>query len=380
MARSSDNLPAMLALTVNTGSSSLRVGAFELAELAPRALASQRIEGGSAASPSALRGIVRALGLERVDCVVHRLVHGGATLTEPRLIDSSVEGEIERLSPLAPLHNPRALAWIRVARELFGPALPQIAVFDTAFFATLPKVAADYPLPRELSRRLGLRRFGFHGLAHQFMSERWRTLRPGAVGLGRLITLQLGSGCSAAAISDGRPLDTSMGFTPLEGLPMATRCGDLDPGIVLHLQRELGWSAERIGRLLDEESGLLGLSGTSGDLRDLEAEEARDDRARHAIDLFCFRVRKYVGAYLAVLGGADAILFGGGVGEHLPRIRGQILGDLGALGIELDHEENRLAVGIERRISHASSRTEVWVTPVREDELLARAAWKLLRN
>jgi acetate kinase len=319
-----------------------------------------------------LRAFLKGHGIEAVTAVAHRIVHGGARLTAPCRIDAAVEAEIERLVPLAPLHNPRALEWIRACRALFGAETAQVAVFDTAIYAALPEVAATYALPRALCARHGIRRYGFHGLAHQAMGQRWRELQPNLRAGGRVISLQLGAGCSITAIRDGQVVDTSMGFSPLEGLVMATRSGDVDPGLLLFLQRAEGLTPERMEGLLNEESGLLGLSGVSGDMRALL--DADDAGARLAVDVYCYRARKYIGAYLAALGGADAILFGGGVGEHAPEVRAQILTGLGGLGIVLDADANRTTIGAERCISQHSSAAGVWVIPVDEAVILAQAA------
>jgi acetate kinase len=290
-------------LVVNAGSSSVRLTSFRSQNRQDLHLEQEAVPEQALAQ------------LGKPDLCAHRVVHGGEKLTAPTRIDAAVEDEIARLAPLAPLHNPAALHWIKVAREVFG--VPQVAVFDTAFFAQLPAAAATYALPRELCAQWGIRRFGFHGLAHQAMWRAWCKLRPELPDGGRVITLQLGSGCSAAAIDRGRPLDTSMGFSPLEGLMMATRAGDLDPGLLLQLGAQMN-----LEPILNHQSGLAGLAGHGGDMRAILA--ANDDASRLAIDVYCHRVRKYIGAYLAVLGGADGIVFGGGVGEHASLIRERI--------------------------------------------------------
>jgi acetate kinase len=358
-------------LTVNTGSSSVRLAAFALPGLAKIADAHHRAHGDE---PRALlRAFLETSALRDVSVAAHRVVHGGARLTAPCLLDAAVEGEIARLAPLAPLHNPRALEWIGAARAALG-AVPQVAAFDTAFFAALPEAAATYALPRDLSQRLGLRRFGFHGLAHEAMVRRWHELRPD--GAGRVISLQLGAGCSIAATRDGQAVDTSMGFSPLEGLVMATRAGDLDPGLLLHLQRAEGMTPEGLEQLLNEESGLRGVSGTSGDMRRLLA--SGEPAARLAIEVYCYRARKYVGAYLAALGGADAVLFGGGVGEHAPEVRERILAGMAWAGIALDAARNRAARGGEARIDAAHGGPEIHVVAVDEAALLAQKAMAVL--
>lgn len=292
---------------------------------------------------------------------------------KPVFLDQSVARALEELTPLAPLHIPEALAWSRTAGEVLGPAVPQIGVFDTAFFADLPKAASTYAIPRDLAERHGIRRFGFHGLAHKSLWRRWTARRPDLPGGGRLVTLQLGSGCSAAAIRRGVPLDTSMGYTPIEGLVMSTRSGDVDPGILVALQRRERLDSDELERMLDHESGLLGISGSSGDVRELLADSG-NPAARLAIDVFCYRVRKVVGAYLAVLGGADGIVFGGGIGENSPEVRARCLSGLEPLGIVLDEEANRAASGRDGRISSAGSTIEVGMAVADEAGEIAREA------
>lgn len=359
-------------LTVNTGSSSVRLAAFALEGETPARRASVHFSDTRHDPAEILRAFLEEHAIGEVAAVAHRVVHGGARLTAPCRIDAAVEAEIARLMPLAPLHNPLALKWIEACRDVFGARTEQVAVFDTAFYAALPEVAATYALPRALCRKHDVRRYGFHGLAHQAMWRRWRDLRPAIRDGLRVISLQLGAGCSITAIRDGRAVDTSMGFSPLEGLVMATRAGDVDSGLLLFLQRAEGLNPEQTERLLNEESGLLGLSGTSGDMRALL--EAEDKDAQLAVDVYCCRARKYIGAYLAALGGADAILFGGGVGEHAPAVRAKILAGMRWLGIVLDPTANRAAVGTEACISNRSSDAEVWVIPVDEAAILAQAA------
>ncbi|MDT3706236.1 MAG: acetate/propionate family kinase [Thiobacillus sp.] len=359
-------------LTVNTGSSSVRLAAFAPEGGSLSLLASGHFPGEWSNPAVMLHAFLTGHGIEAVAAVAHRIVHGGARLTAPCSIDAEVEAEIERLAPLAPLHNPRALEWIRASRALAGAEATQVAVFDTAFYAALPEAAATYALPRALCARHGIRRYGFHGLAHQAMWRRWCDLRPEPGTGGRVISLQLGAGCSITAIRDGQAVDTSMGFSPLEGLVMATRSGDVDPGVLLFLQKAEGLAPERMERLFNEEAGLLGLSGTTGDMRRLIDSAA--PAATLAVDVYCYRARKYIGAYLAALGGADAILFGGGVGEQAPEVRARILTGLEGLGIVPDADANRAAIGAERCISRRGSATEVWVIPVDEAAILAQAA------
>lgn len=362
-----------LILTVNAGSSSVRLSLFDGDADAP---VERGLVAVDTAPPAALATF---LALERgasVAAVAHRVVHGGARLTSSRRIDSAAEAEIAALAELAPLHNQRALGWIRAARAHLPAGVAEVAVFDTAFFADLPEVARTYALPQDLVRQAGIRRFGFHGLAHQSMLDAWRRAGVERDGGGRIVTLQLGSGCSAAAIRDGKPIDTSMGFTPLEGLTMASRAGDVDPGLLLHLQRAHGLSAARLEEILSRESGLLGLSRRTGDMRVLLA--AGDEAAKLAVEIYCYRAKKYIGAYLAALGGADGILFGGGVGENAPEIRARICHGLEPLGIAIDASANQGARGEWSAIGAKGSRIGVFVARVNEDFILAREARSVL--
>jgi acetate kinase len=303
-------------------------------------------------------------------------VHGGDRFTGPTRIDATVLAGIGELSELAPLHNPTAVSWIEAALKVCGPEVVQVGAFDTAFFADLPRVAREYAVARRIGTDHGVRRYGFHGLAHEAMLHRWQRLHPELPGGGRLITLQLGGGCSIAAISSGRPVDTSMGFSPLEGLVMATRSGDIDPAVVPYLQRRLSASADEILERLNRESGLAGLSGGSSDLSALTS--STDPGAHFAVDLYCYRARKYIGSYLAVLGGCDGIAFGGGVGEHVPVVRARVLEGLQWAGIELDRTGNEACQGQEARISLAHSQVAVHVIPVDEDAELMAAARAVL--
>ena len=362
-------------LTINAGSSSLRLVAFDSGPDGLRRIAASHHGRGEADPRDLLQRFLQEHRLPPPERVVHRVVHGGDEYVAPCRIDAAVAAGIERLAALAPLHNPAALALIRASRALLGAASLQVAVFDTAFFHELPALASRYALPADLATRHGLRRYGFHGLAHQALWQAWRERQECPPEPARIISLQLGSGCSISAIRDGRPLDTSMGFTPLEGLVMATRCGDLDPGLLLYLQREEGWDARRLEDLLSHHSGLLGLSGSSGDMRELLASDS--PAAARAVCLYCYRAAKYIGAYLAVLGGAEAIVFGGGVGEHAPRIRARILENLRWAGIDLDPAANDGTIGRPGRISRPDSPVAVWVLPVDEASLMAEQAMAL---
>ena len=320
----------------------------------------------------------------RVDAVGHRVVHGGEQFREPVVIDDDVVAAIDRLAEFAPLHNPGSIAGIKGARAVMGSQIPMVAVFDTAFHRSMPLVATSYAIDVDLANKHGIRRYGFHGIAHASMAGICAAAAKPPLAQLRLITLQLGNGCSATAIEGGRSVDTSMGFTPLEGLVMGTRSGDLDPAVVGYLVRKEGLSVDEVERLLNERSGLLGLSGLSGDMRELlnAAEGKPDSRAALAVEMFCYRVRKYIGAYLAVLGGADALVFGGGIGEHAPAIRARICEGMDWCGLRLDRSRNEAAVqvapGEAVRISEASAPISCYVAGVDEEMEIARATFECL--
>jgi len=306
--------------------------------------------------------------------VGHRVVQGGGRFTEAVLVDDEVVAAIEALGELAPLHNPAAASGMRAARGALGPAVPMVAVFDTAFFRTLPARAHTYALPHALAERHGLRRYGFHGTSHRYVTERYGEITSTPADRVTIITLHLGNGCSASAIQGGAAVDTSMGFTPLEGLVMGTRSGDLDPALLEFLARKEGLSPGQVLALLNTASGLLGLSGLSHDMRTLleAAGRPEGERARLAIEVFCYRARKYTGAYLAALGGADAVVFTGGIGERAPAIRAQICAGLEWCGLRLDPARNGAAVGCEARISAEGSGIHAYVIPTDEELLIAR--------
>lgn len=312
-------------------------------------------------------------GLDGVDAVGHRIVHGGPHFHQAVRIDADVLHTLDGTSELAPLHNPGTLRAVRRTRELLGEALPMVAVFDTAFHRRMPPRAELYPLNDDLTARLGLRRYGFHGIAHQYMAQTCAEMMRRPLPELRLITLQLGNGCSAAAIHGGHSIDTSMGFTPLEGLMMGTRCGDLDPGMIIYMMRHHIGGVDDLEKLLNGQCGLLGVSGRSRDMRELlEAEAAGDARAGLAIEMFCYRVRKYIGAYLAVLGGADAIVFGGGIGENAAEIRRRVCEGMAWAGLSLDSNVNPLTRGVDARISTDGSGLHAYTVAVREELLIAR--------
>jgi len=322
------------------------------------------------------RGLVGSGGIEALG---HRVVHGGGRFSEPALVDDEGGGQIEAVSSLAPLHNGPALAAIRAARAGLGPDIPMVATFDTAFHHTLPECAAGYAIPPDLAAKHQVRRYGFHGIAVRAMLERYPVVTGRPVERARLIVLQLGNGCSATAVAGGHSVDTSMGFTPLEGLMMGTRSGDIDPSLAGFLARQEGVKSEEAEGWLNTRSGLLGVSGRSRDMRDLlEAEGRGDARATLAVEMFCYRVRKYIGAYLAVLGGADGIIFGGGIGEHAPSVRARICAGLDCFGLRLDEARNTRTIGSEGRISPDDGPVGVYVIPVDEATIIARDAARCL--
>ncbi len=306
----------------------------------------------------------------RVVAVGHRVVHGGPNLWRPTRIDDALLAELARCVPLAPLHLPAALQAIRSARRFVGE-VPHVAVFDTGFHRDLPAVARTYAIPSDLAERWAIRRYGFHGISCEYLLGRLGELEPGRR---RAILLHLGAGASVTAVQDGRSVDTSMGFTPLEGLAMLTRCGDLDPAVPLYLQERGGMDRAAVAALLERESGLKGLSGTSGDFREIVAGRAAgEERAVLAFDLFAYRIRKYVGAYWAILGGLDALVFAGGIGERSPELRAAVVEPLAALGLRLDPATNA-AGPAERRISPAEAPIAVWIIPTDEARTIARHA------
>ncbi|WP_206039702.1 acetate kinase [Rhodococcus sp. HNM0563] len=320
-----------------------------------------------------LEGLGRPLEEVGILAVGHRLVHGGDRFYEPTLIDDAVVQAVSDLSVLAPLHNPANVVGMEVAREEL-PDVPHVGVFDTAFFHSLPAAAATYAIDRDIARNNGIRRYGFHGTSHEYVSNRAAAFLGRDYGELNQVVLHLGNGASASAIAGGRPLDTSMGLTPLEGLVMGTRSGDIDPGVLMHLNRAAGMNVDEIDRILNRSSGLKGLSGVN-DFRALLGLIADGDAdAKLAYDVYVHRLKKYIGAYLAILGGIDTIVFTGGVGENNIDIRRDSLAGLDRLGIVLDQERNEASGGGERRISADDSRVEVLVIPTNEELAIARAA------
>lgn len=322
-------------------------------------------------------GVLRSTS--EIHAVGHRVVHGGEHFRESVVISDEVISGIEDCIELAPLHNPANLKGIRATQALLGVGMPQVAVFDTAFHSTMAPSSYLYGIPYHFYRRHQIRRYGFHGTSHRYVAYRYRTLLGIPKESVNIISLHLGNGCSACAIQGGQSVNTSMGMTPLEGLLMGTRCGDIDPSIVEILAQAEGLSVYEVDALLNKQSGLLGLSGLTGDMRDLllERRENQDRRATLAIDIFCRRVQHYIGAYLAQMNGADALVFTGGIGENAAEIRSQILADLNWLGVELDSAANEKPCGL---ITTPQSRLSVYVIPTNEELLIARDTVRAIRK
>lgn len=384
-------------LVINCGSSSIKYALVPAAADQPRLTglaerlgsADARLKGvdsrgeaftralGDAGHVEALAAILEGLGDHRPGAVGHRVVHGGERFTRAARLDDDVVAAIEATSALAPLHNPANLQGIAATRTLF-PALPQVAVFDTAFHQSLPPRAYRYALPEALYRDHAIRRYGFHGTSHAYVSARADALAGRPSGW---LTAHLGNGCSTAAVWEGQSLDTSMGLTPLEGLAMGTRSGDVDPGLHAHLARQLGWSLEEIDRVLNRESGLLGLSGHSNDMRELEA--AADEGhagAALAVEVFCYRIAKSLAALSCALPRLDGIVFTGGIGENSPRVRENVVALLPHFGLALDAEANRETIrGREGRIDALTpNRPALWVIPTDEEGRIADETRQLL--
>lgn len=320
--------------------------------------------------------------LEDIHAVGHRVVHGGERFKSSVRIDNEVISGIEDCIDLAPLHNPANLKGIYAARELFGPSVPQVAIFDTAFHSTMPETSYLYAIPYQIYRRYKIRKYGFHGTSHRYIAYRYRTITQTAKEDTNIITLHLGNGSSACAIKHGVSVATSMGFTPLEGLMMGTRCGDIDPTVVEYLAHKEGATIDEVFSILNKRSGVLGISGLTNDMRDLieEYQEHNDRRAKLALDMFAYRIRKYIGAYLAILNGCDAICFSAGIGENSPYIRQMVCEEMDFLGIKLDEEANLKAIGKEMLISSEDSKIKVYVIPTNEELLFARDTVRVVLN
>ena len=321
---------------------------------------------------SAINGaLAAARAAGAIDAVGHRVVHGGARFVTPTRVDDELIGALKELQTLAPLHNRPSVAGIQACREALGDATPMVAVFDTAFHAGLPAAAATYAIPEELAARHGIRRFGFHGISYAWATARAAAMLGRRVEDIRIVALHLGSGCSAAAIRGGVSVETSMGLTPLEGLVMRTRSGDLDPALPNLLARVTGATPADVEGWLNRDSGLRGLAGGEGDMRELLAREASDARARLAIDVFCHRARKYLGAYLAVLEGADAVVFTAGIGEHEPEIRRRIAAGFEWCGLRLDARRNAATLTSDGLIGADGATVQALVVAADEERLIA---------
>lgn len=375
---------APIILCLNSGSSSLKfsvwddddcLGEGEVEEIGrPGAFAwvrppggeARRLAGRWAGHREAAAGVFALLAdhaLPEPAGVGHRLVHGGQRHVAPERVTPALVAELRALIPLAPLHLPSGVAGVEAVAAGF-PALPQAVCFDTTFHRGLPEVTRRLALPRELGDAAGIQRFGFHGLSYEYVLERL-----GPAGRGRVIIAHLGNGASMAAVRDGRAVDTTMGLTPAGGFMMGTRTGDLDPGVLLYLMRERGWDADRLDRLVNKESGLLGVSGTSGDMKTLLERRERDEAAALAVSMFCYQARKQVGAFAAALGGLDALVFTGGIGERAASVRAEICEGLDHLGIRLDPARNAAHAD---PASAADSGCAVRIVLTREDLMIAR--------
>ncbi len=360
-------------LVFNAGSSSLKFALFEHGS--ETEAASGAIEMASPAD--ALSAILAKIPETAIQAVGHRFVHGGTEFREGTLVTPRVKDSIHRLSELAPLHNPPALAILEAAQRAF-PGVPHVAVFDTSFFADLPERAAVYPLPWEWHETWGVRRFGFHGLSHAWCAGRAAELLGRPAESLRLVSCHLGNGCSAAAVASGKPIATTMGFTPLDGLMMGGRAGSVDPGILLHVMRHKGVGLDDLDRILNRESGLAGVSGVSSDFREVEAAAASGHaRARLAIEIYGDRLRQAVGAFAVLLGGLDALVFTAGVGEHSASLRAAACTGLDVLGLLLSADKNTKAVP-DTDVAAAGSTGRILVLHTREELMIAREARRLL--
>lgn len=361
-------------LALNVGSSSLKFRLFQMTPSAETVLTEGTVERLDAnALPAAAQKAIAQCQPLGIDAVGHRVVQGGALFTQPTHITPKVLDGLHSLRDLDPLHNPTEVALIEAAQQTL-PNVPQVAVFDTAFHQTLPEQAWRYAIPRALADRLHLRRYGFHGISHAYVSAHLLHCLGRAPKGTRLIICHLGSGASVCAVRDGKSVDTSMGLTPLEGLVMGTRSGDLDPGLLLYLMQAQGMTAAAVSDLLNHQSGLLGLSGQSSDVRELaQSAQAGDAPAALALDIFAYRACKYIGAYAAALEGVDAVAFTGGIGEHSPDMRSRICRRLAFLGLRLDDTRNTNApANTPTRISADTATVQAWVIPTDEQRQIAR--------
>ena len=316
---------------------------------------------------------------EPIEAVSHRVVHGGELFKNPMKINNDVIAGIESCIPLAPLHNPASLSGIHAAQKRF-PSIPHVAVFDTAFFSTMPPRAYLYAIPKELYTEKGIRRFGFHGSSHEYVARRSADLLMVDFARFNCITCHLGNGVSLSAVENGQCIDTTMGFTPLEGVAMGTRSGDIDPGLIFHLVRD-GMTVNEIENMLQKQSGLLGLSGTSFDLRALEqAGFEGDQNAQTALDVFAYRIRKALGGFFAALGHVDAVIFTGGIGQNSTFLRHHVVNGLESIGLLLDSVRNRTHNGQEAEISHVDGPVKIWIIPTNEELMIAKKTRAVLNQ
>jgi len=385
-------------LTINGGSSSIKFALYRIGEPLERMLVGKIDRIGSSGTnltfSDTSRGQQGSHGIEAVDhnsaanvlldwleqqvgfthlsAVGHRVVHG-MKHTEPERVSQALLDELQRISPYDPDHLPREIELIEAFRRRY-PQLPQVACFDTAFHHTLPRVARLLPIPRRFDA-MGIRRYGFHGLSYTFLMQELAHIAGAEAAQGRVILAHLGNGASLAAVRDGRSIDTSMGFTPTGGVAMGTRTGDLDPGVAWYLMQSENLTPQQFNQLINHESGLLGMSETSSDMRDLIAHEASDVRAAEAVALFCYQVKKWIGAYAAALGGLDTLVFAGGIGENAPEVRARICDGLEFLGIEIEEKRNVTNAGM---ISAESSRVAVRVMHTDEEVMIAKSVCQIL--
>ncbi len=386
-------------LTINGGSSSIKFALFEAGDSLRRILegaieriglpkAALRVNGldqadnfaqlvsapdHTAAVGTLMDWIEERSGRDALTAVGHRVVHGGPKYYKPQRITAEMVEELRRLSPFDPDHMPEEILLTEAFHRRF-PDLPQVACFDTAFHHDLPRVAQLLPIPRRYDTQ-GVRRYGFHGLSYAFLLEELARLAGPDAARGRVILAHLGNGASLAAVRDGKPVDTSMSFTPTAGVPMSTRSGDLDPGLVWYLARTEKMTDNQFNEMVNFQSGLLGISETSSDMRDLLERETQDVRAAEAVALFCYQVKKWIGAFAAALGGLDTLVFAGGIGENAPPIRARICDGLGFLGIELEEKQNAANEGV---ISSAASRVAVRVNRTDEEQMIAKTVCRVL--
>lgn len=324
-------------------------------------------------------GVIRDMA--EIEAVGHRLVHAGEYYSDSVVINDHVIAVMEECSSLAPLHNPPNLKGIYALRHLL-PQAPQCGVFDTAFHQTMPPRAYLYALPLEFYTRYRIRRYGFHGTSHRYVSEMASSYLQKPIGELKIVSCHIGNGASVTAISGGKSIDTSMGFTPLEGLVMGTRCGDIDPAIPVHLQKVLGMSVDEVNTVLNKQSGMLGLSGISNDMREIEEQilDHKSPAAMQALNVYAYRIRKYIGAYTAAMNGLDVLIFTGGAGENMPILRTETCRDLDCLGIILDEKKNHQSADGILELNTAASRVKILKIPTNEELMIARETEKLLKN